>query len=242
MNMQNKEKSNIMEYERPALTADCVLFRFAPIPNDSRKRVLLQVRLVRRSNAPEEGKYALLGTFVPVEDRISDVLKRCVSFKGGYEDFYFQQFYTFDTPGRDERWRVISVAHIGIVSPDMTQTSEAPDAKWYVVDGNVLWNPDNCKDILLFDELAFDHAEILKQAVKYLEDNIFYTDLASYFLPEKFTIKELKNVLECVGRKIINNVKRDFGKWVEETGEFAGDSENKAAHRPSSLFRWKRHS
>lgn len=78
--------SDILRYERPALTADCVLFTAVEKEDEPRGGdLVLQVRLVRRPNEPEEGKWALLGAFVPVEERIEDTMRRAALEKGGMQ-------------------------------------------------------------------------------------------------------------------------------------------------------------
>lgn len=242
--------SDILRYERPALTADCVLVRLRPdVPAN---KPVLQVRLVSRPNAPELGKLALIGAFVPVDERVDDVLARCVSNKAGIDEFYFEQLYTFDTPGRDERWRVISVAHIGIVPPGAPE-STLPGVDWYDIDaGSRTLYSFNRETTCSFDDLAFDHAEILDMALSRLAGKALWTDVAFRFIPEIFTISQLKGVLELLANKPVNNVKRDFGKVLEpatapekETQAILDGLEasptvqpKRPAHRPASYYRF----
>lgn len=242
--------SDILRYERPALTADCVLLRLRP--DALANKPVLQVRLVRRPNAPEAGKLALIGAFVPVDERVGDVLTRCVSNKAGIDEFYFEQLYTFDTPGRDERWRVISVAHIGIVSPG-TPERASDDVDWYDVDteNRVLYSSDR-ETACSFDDLAFDHVEILDMALSRLAGKVLWTDVAFRFIPETFTVSQLKGVLELLAGKPVNNVKRDFGKYLEpapapgvppsavldELATSPTVKPKRPAHRPASYYRF----
>lgn len=242
---QQQASSDILMYERPALTADCVVLRI--VFDESSNKPSLQVRLVKRPNSPECGKLALIGAFVPVEERIDDVLVRCVRDKGGVEDFYFEQLYTFDTPGRDERWRVISVAHIGIVSPD-ADILPVPNAAWYDIDmATHVFVHSESKEIVPFDALAFDHEDILNTALSRLQGKVLWTDIIFRFMPETFSVPQLKQVLQLIAQKPVNNVKRDFGKYLvlEESPEKATlNKENGAsppkrpAHRPSALYKF----
>ena len=107
---------NILKYERPAITADCVLFATLPdmqCEEDNMSCSLsLCVRLTLRNREPEAGKWALLGAFVPIDERVEDVMVRAAAEKGNVAaPFYAEQLAMFDMPGRDERWRVISEAY-----------------------------------------------------------------------------------------------------------------------------------
>lgn len=230
--------SDILKYERPSLTADCVLLRIV-FGGESRTPVL-QVRLVRRPNAPEKGKLALIGAFISIDERVEEVLSRCVRDKAGIGDFFFEQLYTFDTPGRDERWRVVSIAHLGIVSPNSPE-NPIEGAEWYdidVVNRQLIGASD--QESISFDELAFDHAEILDTAIQRLRGKVLWTDIVFRFMPDTFTISQLKSALSLLAGKSVNNVKRDFGKYLEPVS--ADDVENgeskRPAHRPATLYQF----
>lgn len=233
----NTVESDILKYERPALTADCVMLRTSM--NLLTGQPCLQVRLVRRPNAPECGRLALIGAFVPVEERIDDVLSRCVADKAGIDEFYYEQLYTFDTPGRDERWRVISVAHIGIVEPDAPERF-LRDADWYDIDiaSRTVRSPVQ-ETLCSFDDLAFDHGDILDCAIERLRGKALYTDIAFRFLSKTFTVSQLKRTLEVLAQKPVNNVKRDFGKYIEPAPVEDTKNKKNPPHRPSTLYRVK---
>lgn len=252
--------SDITQYERPAITADCVLFTAVEKEGSYRGEDLgLQVRLVKRNNAPEDGKWALLGAFVPIDDRIEDVMRRAVREKGGYgQDFFAEQLFTFDTPGRDERWRVISVAYIGIIPMWHSVTQAAPDARWFYVDtdSRELYQP--VEDITIsFEDLAFDHGEILGMAIDRLRGKATYTDMILNFIDEPIAIKDIKRVMEAVTEKPCNNPQRMFSGYLERlseeeqlraegwdgvtTGSNEAHSKRKRpAHRPGILYRRSR--
>lgn len=233
--------SDILRYERPALTADCVLFTAVEKEDELRGgELVLQVRLVRRPNEPEEGKWALLGAFVPVEERIEDTMRRAALEKGGYADFYAKQLHTFDTPGRDERWRVVSVAYLGIAKMWTGVSAPVGDtAMWFSIDyeNKMLFQPA-LGEKLSFDELAFDHGDILHCAVERLRKEAASGDIALEFLYDTFTIRDINRVMDAIFDKKTNNTKRTFSRYIEpaDTEENAAQ-EKKPAHRPAQLFR-----
>lgn len=254
MTNKNNEVSDILKYDRPAITADCILFTAIEKIDEPRGGDLgLQVRLVKRQNSPEQGKWALLGAFVPVDERIENVMRKAVRCKGGYtDDFYHEQLFTFDTPGRDERWRVISVAYIGIANMYQGSAQYAPDAHWFYVNyaDRTLYQP--VLDLTIsFDDLAFDHGEILSVAIDRLQAKITYSDIALNFLTEPFSIKDIKRVMEAVTGKPCNNPQRTFEKYIERISEDGmphsanssrdgeEESSKRPAHRPSLLYKRK---
>lgn len=230
--------SDITRYERPAITADCALFTI-----DCREdgAPALKVRLSRRPNAPEKGKWALLGAFVPIDDRIEDVMRRAVLDKGGYgKGFYASQLHTFDTPERDERWRVISVSYIGIVARDTAPDHFVEGAEWFYVDADAhMLESASSGEVLSFEALAFDHCAILCMALSRLRKEAASTDIALEFLRSPYTISDIRRVLETVTGKPSANTQRTFEKYIERASdEGQRDEEGKRpAHRPGILYK-----
>lgn len=242
--------SDISVYERPALACDCALFRVAG--NNDDKTARLQVRLVRRQWNPDEGKLALIGAFVPVDDRIEEVMRRTIETKGGYaENIVFEQLHTFDTPGRDERWRVISVAHWGAVADGADPSTEIAGVDWYDVSPDREFAVSPAGEHVLLSDLAFDHGEILLFALRRLSESVRSTGIALDFLPDQFYISDIGRVVEAISGRTENNVQRKFAKLLEpvprnDTGvspqvRDAGEENTgkRPAHRPPVLYRRK---
>jgi len=97
------------EYARPALTVDCVVFG---LDEDD-----LKVLLIQRDIPPFEGKWALPGGFVRVDESL-DV-------------------YTVGDLGRDPRERVVTVAYYALVRLSSHKVKAATDARqalWFAID------------------------------------------------------------------------------------------------------------
>lgn len=95
-------------YEYPPLTVDCVVFGF-----DGGD---LKVLLIQRDLKPFEGKWALPGGFVRMEESLEDAARRELAEETGLKDIFLEQLYTFGAPDRDPRERVVSVAYYALVS------------------------------------------------------------------------------------------------------------------------------
>ena len=86
--------------------------------------------------------------------------------------------------------------------------------------------------------MAFDHGNIIGEAIKRLRGKINYTDIVFHMMPEEFTISELQQVYEKIlGEKLLAPAfRRTISDKLEDTGKMTKN----AGHRPSRLFRYKR--
>lgn len=207
-------------YPRPAVTVDCVVFSIA---NDA-----LSVRLIKRSTSPYKDTWALPGGFVGINERLDDAARRVSLGKAGVSSAHLEQLYTFGEPDRDPRERVISVAYLVILSPQMRDTVSDPvdeptvsEAGWF--------------SLANLPELAFDHEKILSLAHRRLVNKLNYSSIAFCFLPELFTMSEAQSVHELISCQSLE--KRNFRKKLLSMN-FIRDSGRKTtgAHRPASLY------
>ena len=211
----------VYDYPRPSVTVDIVLFAFHN--ND------LKVLLVQRKFDPFAEKWALPGGFVQLEEDLEQAALRELEEETGVRNVYLEQLFTFGSPDRDPRTRVITVAYFALLSADQVAgqalhaASDASDARWWSMYG--------------LPELAFDHQRILSYALQRLRWKLEWTALGFMLLPEEFTLSELQRVYETVLRESLD--KRNFRRKildlgiVEETGRlYKGD------HRPAKLYRF----
>ena len=147
---------------------------------------------------------------------------------------YLEQLGTYGNPNRDPREeRVISIAYFGIgpALNDPVGASDASHATFMPVD-QLLTDNEN--------QLAFDHDQILRDAIERARAKIEYSTIATRFCSEEFTISELRKVYE-----IIWNTSLDAGNFqkkvlnspgfIEDTGKNAQSSTT--GGRPAKLYR-----
>ena len=133
-------------YRNPALTVDGVIVHRA---GDS-----LRVLLIRRGQDPFRGRHALPGGFVEYGEDLLAAVRREVAEETGLGNLDFRQFGAFGRPGRDPRGHTVSIVYTAVIEgacPEVRAGDDAEHAAWF--------------DAADLPALAFDHAEILAQAL-----------------------------------------------------------------------------
>ena len=131
-----------MTYEKPSVTADCVVF-------DDRGRLLL----IRRRNPPFAGQFALPGGFVDPDETTEAAAWRELLEETGLQARELRLVGVYSKPGRDPRGWTISIAYL--VSVDEGAPVAGDDAA--AVEFRADWRELT---------LAFDHDEIVRDAAK----------------------------------------------------------------------------
>lgn len=150
------------DYERPSNTVDMLLFTIGSkdspdIRTDATKH--LKVLLIKRKDHPFIHQWALPGGFVNIDEDIETAAKRELLEETGLSNVYMEQLYTFGDVDRDPRMRVVSVAHMALVSPDNLKPIAGDDAEevaWFTVEKKKAENGE--ETISLFSEELGLHA------------------------------------------------------------------------------------
>jgi len=208
------KKAFTYEYERPALTSDCVVFG---LDEDNLKLLLIQ-----RDIEPFEGSWALPGGFIHMGESIDDCARRELSEEAGLTDIYLEQLYTYGEPNRDPREQVVTVAYFALVNRiehKPVADTDARNAAWFDLDN--------------LPELAFDHKDIVNKAKERLRGKLRYEPIGFELLPSKFTLTQLQRLYEIILETEID--KRNFRKKILkldlliETDEVEQDVARRAA-------------
>ena len=207
------------EVDRPAVAVDVVILTV----RDHR----LEVRLVRRSHPPFEGKWAIPGGFVRSDESLEDAARRKLAEEGGAQDVYLEQLYTFGDPERDPRARVITVVYYALLRPDQLAMPSSLDA-----------GEPRLFEAYYAPELAFDHSEILKYTLERLRGKLEYTTIGFQLLAQEFTLSELQDVYEAILNRPLD--KRNFRKKLLLTRIVEPTTHTRMGgqHRPALLYRF----
>jgi 8-oxo-dGTP diphosphatase len=174
-----KKTSFQYQYPHPAVTVDCIIFGF-----DGQT---LKVMLIQRKSEPFAKMWALPGAFVNEDESLENCAERVLMKECNISGVYLEQLFTFGTPSRDPRERVISVAYMGLVKT----------ADFELIAGNdelqIEW-----RDIKEVQDLAFDHSQILETAIQRIRGKIRYQPIGFELMNAKFTLPQLQQLYEAI--------------------------------------------
>jgi len=208
------------KYEKPSVTVDIVIFTI--------KNRNLEILLVKRNLEPFKNQWAIPGGFVRIEESLDSAAKRELQEETGVKDVYLEQLYTFGSPKRDSRGRVITVAYMALINSDklvLEASTDVSEAKWF--------------SIREVPALAFDHLEILSYALKRLKWKFEYTTVAFSLLPKEFTISQIQAIYEIVFDKEFD--KRNFAKKLLSINILKEEGvRREVSHRPPMLYSLKK--
>ena len=134
------------KYPRPAVTADSVVIC-------SREGILF-ILLVRRSNEPFKGYWALPGGFMNMDEQLEETARRELKEETGLVAGIMTFAGIFDRPGRDPRGRTITAVFYSKeenCAQNLTAGSDAGETQWFPINN--------------LPTLAFDHKEIIETII-----------------------------------------------------------------------------
>lgn len=137
-------------FPRPMVTVDAVVFR------QTKER--LEVLVVERGHPPFAGQAAFPGGFVEEDEDLLDAVKRELLEETGLGRIKLEQLAAFGQPGRDPRGHNVTVVYVGLAKGDTSRVKGGDDA------ARAFWVPARRPGAL-----AFDHNDILKQAIRWLK-------------------------------------------------------------------------
>ena len=137
------------KYPRPAVTADCIV-----ITKETEPKVLL----IQRGNEPYKGCWAFPGGFMNMDETAEQCAIRELEEETGLVVSQVQQIGAYSKVDRDPRGRTITVAYLALIdSPvPIKGQDDAASAQWF--------------PLSTLPPLAFDHAEIMRDAVERLSE------------------------------------------------------------------------
>ena len=143
------------KYPRPAVTADCIV-----ITKEAEPKVLL----IERGDEPFKGCWAFPGGFMNMDETTEQCAIRELEEETGLKVNEVHQIGAYSKVDRDPRGRTVTVAYLAIVDVSMTVKGQddAAKAQWFPLSA-FLDKPSGKAER---PELAFDHEEIMQDAIK----------------------------------------------------------------------------
>lgn len=141
------EEHYCYKYPRPSVTADCIVFTKESTP---------KVLLIERGDEPFKGYWAFPGGFLNMDETTEQCAIRELKEETGLEVDKVKEMGTYSKVDRDPRGRTITVAYMAMVEKPMELMGhdDAAKAQWFSIDN--------------LPEMAFDHDEIMKDAMSAL--------------------------------------------------------------------------
>jgi 8-oxo-dGTP diphosphatase len=223
------------------VSADCVVFGFDN--NDKQLKVLVIDKKVNPFSKDSEEKIqsALPGDLIQINEDIDKAANRILFSLTKMDNLYLKQFKTFGNPKRvqdkkDQEWlsnfrpnpneRVITIGYVALVRMEEYN----PEASYFAE--NVSWI--SIEDV---PELAFDHNEILFEAIDFLRKEID-KEVTSELLPKKFTLSQLQELYEIILDEKLD--KRNFRKQIIGKGiiEKTNEKQKGVSHKPAELYKF----
>ena len=193
--LENESNYNAKKYRSPdGAPSDIVIFTIASHEKAAAKKALpdreLQILLIKRKSWPFEGEWALPGGFCKETESMYECARRELMEEAGVAEVHMEYLNVYSKPGRDPRGWMISHAFFALVNENLLKNRRADD---------------DASDVRLVPvsealrmALAFDHKEIILDAMERISEKMLTTTIAKAFLPEEFTISELYQVIQTV--------------------------------------------
>lgn len=228
-----------MDYNNNSLnyhvSVDCVIFGF-----DFGK---LNVLLLERNFTYNDVEYhdlKLPGDLVKKDEDLDTAASRVLKELTGLENIYLKQFAAIGTPNRlnrverDMEWLrfighpeevVVTVAYYSLINIDQDKIDK------FCLQENTRWYP-----VSEITELAFDHKEILDDALAMLRTELRSNPIGFELLPSKFTLSQLQKLYEVILGTDLD--KRNFRKKVTNMPYVVpiNEKEKGVSHKPARFF------
>lgn len=125
-------------YQNPSNTVDTLVFTYM-IENGIKR--ISRLLMVKRSNHPGIGWWALPGGFVEYKEDLDVAARRELKEETGIDDIEIEQLGCFGDHDRDPRTRIITTAYVALVSEGSVKAVAGDDAAetgWFDIKDEVL--------------------------------------------------------------------------------------------------------
>jgi 8-oxo-dGTP diphosphatase len=198
-------------------SVDCVIFGY--------ELGKLKVLLIRRGAEPYKGYWATPGDLVYPNEHNDIAVRRILHDLTALDDVYVEQVKTYGQVDRHPIGRVITIGYFSLINVEKYD----PKASFWA--DSIRWV--EIKDI---PKLAFDHNEIINDALDRLRFRVRHRPVGFELLPEKFSIGQLQKLYEALLNEKYD--KPNFRKRILSMNILRSLKENQkdVPHRPGRLY------
>lgn len=193
-----------LEY-RPNVSIDCAIFGYH---SGDLKVLLVRNKLLTM--------WCLPGGYIKKDETLDDAASRISMNRTGIGNLFLHQFKAFGNPDRNHDrsvdWKQITdlvdgnAGNIGWLDgptitigyyaiTDIVNATPAPD----LFSSECAWFP-----VTNLPPLGFDHQEIVTEALFSMRTHLYHFPIGRNLLPEKFTLREIKEFYEVMSGKELN--------------------------------------
>lgn len=206
MKMSNELKKFILKgYLKylPHLTIDCVIFGY----HDQQLKILLSKNAFLND-------WCLPGGYIERGETLQQAAERTIVDRSGIRNLFLQQFRAFGDPNRtlyqefdEEQWLLLTGLPL---KKDNWLLDQTVSIGFYAITDflksvpatDILSVQCGWFDLAHLPPLAFDHNDIVAEALKTLRVQLYHSPIGYNMLPEKFTLAEIHTLYETLsGRK-----------------------------------------
>lgn len=149
---------------------------------------ITKVLLIQRKNKPFEGMWALVGGALHNDEDLDTGASREVYEKTGIANIELSLCNVFGKVDRSPVMRMVAVSYLGVIDSAkvnfLKETLKTSNADWFSIDN--------------IPQLAYDHNEILKDALEKLKVEITRSNILKSLFPSGFTLPELQKTYESI--------------------------------------------
>lgn len=187
----------------------------------------LKILLIKHSEGQSKGRWALPGGWIRYDESLRDAAARLLQELTGVHDLYLEQLKAFGKVGRFPTERVVTIAYYALVSAEdypVVAGSSAAEAQWFSVND--------------LPTLIYDHPEILRYGIHFLQQQVRVRPIGFNLLPEKFTLLQLQELYEAILNTKLDkpNFRRKIMKMNLLTD--CNEKQTGVAHRAAQLYRF----
>ncbi len=188
----------------------------------------LKVFLVKRDYEPLKGYWMLPNNLLMTSETIEDcALDTTLEFLGT-NNIYLKQCNIFSKIDRIPNDRIVGNSLIGLIDSEtliFKKQKTSYEGVWFPIDE--------------IPKMVYDHADILKDAISYLKNQLQNTELLKVLFPSDFTLTELQSLYEQILNKKLD--RRNFRKKILHLDilEDTKEKTNNKTGRPAELYRFK---